>query len=100
MLTWTVPFVTAVFSSLALVAYILFDPAPWMSTLLQLTWMSIDFRVFILVLAGVSYFLSYLAEHYAFPRLAKYIGELKVRIWPERKKKRKEYKLVLESMRI
>lgn len=93
------PFVVTMLVALAISSYMLFDPAPWLAKLMELTWMSIKFRVFVLVL-GVGYFAcSYLAERQLFPRMAKWIGRFNQRV-RGREKKRKEYKVVLEDMRI
>lgn len=81
-------------------SYMLFDPAPWLYDLMELTWMSMSWRVFILVLATGGFAVSYSAERLLFPRLAKWIGKANERWRPAHRKKRKEYKLVLESMRI
>ena len=93
------PFVITMLVALAISAYMLFDPAPWLTDLMELTWMAVDFRVFILGLGTVSFATSYLLERQLFPRLAKWIGVwmLKVR---GREKKRKEYKVVMQDMRI
>lgn len=81
-------------------SYMLFDPAPWLYDLMELTWMSMSFRVFIVALATGSFACSYLAERLLFPRLAKWIGKANAMLRPSRTKKSKEYKLILESMRI
>lgn len=81
-------------------SYLLFDPAPWLYDLMELTWMSMSFRVFILVVAVGGFAVSYSTERLLFPKLAKWIGQARAKLRPEHQKKRKEYKLVLESMRI
>lgn len=80
--------------------YMLFDPAEWLYSLMELTWMSMSFRGFIVVLAVGSFSCSYLAERLLFPRLAKWIGKANAKLRPSHQKKRKEYKIVLESMRM
>lgn len=99
-LTATVPFVITMMVVVGISTYMLFDPAPWLYDLMELTWMSISFRGFIVVLALGSFSCSYLAERLLFPRLSKWIGQAYVKLRPQSKKKRKEYKVVLESMRI
>jgi len=59
--------------------------------------MSFDFKVFILVLSAVGFAVSYFSEIYVFPQLAGVIGRVRARMG--KKKKRKEYKLVIEGMR-
>ncbi|KAK4983511.1 hypothetical protein LTR50_007185 [Elasticomyces elasticus] len=93
------PFVVTMVVALAISSYILFDPAEWLYNLMELTWMSMKFRIFILVLAVGGFVCSYVAEKLLFPHLARWIGKAKER-WGGRKKKRKQYKTVLESMRI
>jgi len=93
------PFVVTMFVALAISTYMLLDPADWLYKLMELTFMSTKFRVFILVL-GLGYFAcSFLAEGQLFPRMAKWIGRLNQRLRGKRKK-RKEYKQILENMRI
>ncbi|KAK4622162.1 putative cation-transporting ATPase [Fulvia fulva] len=93
------PFVVTMLIALGISSYMLFDPAPWLERLMELTWMSPEFRIFILVL-GVGYFaMSYLTERQVFPHLAKAIGKL-VQKFNSTPKKRKEYKVISEEMRI
>jgi len=91
------PFVVTMLVALGISTYMLFDPAPWLSSLMELTWTSPAFRVFMLVLAIGSFAISYLSERMLFPRLAKEIGHLTQR-WRKAEKKRKEYKVISEEM--
>lgn len=100
MLTVIVPFVVTMVVAVGISSYLLFDPSPWVANLMELTWMPMSFRGFIVALAVGSFSCSYLAERLVFPRMAKWIGSANARLRPQNKKKRKEYKLVLESMRI
>lgn len=76
----------------------LFDPSEWLTWFMQLTPMTWDFKLFIIFL-GLGYIaLSWTAENYLLPRLAKWIGVLKIRV-ARKPKERKIYKLVLEQMR-
>ncbi|KAI7563172.1 hypothetical protein KC343_g21528 [Hortaea werneckii] len=85
--------------ALAISSYMLFDPAPWLASLMELTWMSVNFRIFVLVL-GIGFFAcSYLAEKQIFPRLARWIGRVSQRI-RGKVKKRKTYKVILEEMKV
>lgn len=86
--------------ALGLSAYMLFDPADWLYDLMELTWMSASFKIFLLVLAVGGFACSYAAERLFFPNLAKWIGKAGQRLRPGHKKKRKEYKIILESMRV
>jgi cation-transporting P-type ATPase 13A2 len=79
--------------------YMLLDPAKWLANFMDLTEMSLDYELFLLVLALVGFGIAYGAEHYLFQALAKYIGRLKRLLRPSHPKKRKQYKEILESMR-
>lgn len=94
------PFVITMVVAVGVSAYMLFDPAPWLVDLMELTDMSISFQVFILVLAIGGFACSYLAERVVFPPLSKWIGKANAKLRPSHQKKRKEYKLIAESMRI
>ncbi|KAK0259419.1 hypothetical protein B0A54_02868 [Friedmanniomyces endolithicus] len=93
------PFVITLLVDLAITSYMLFDPAPWLYNLMQLTWMSQGFRIFVLTLGVGMFGVSYLAERQVFPRLAKWVGTFNQRFRGKEKKK-KGYKVVLEDMRI
>ena len=67
---------------------------------MDLTFISSSFKVFLLALAAGWFACSYGAEKFLFPELARWIGRLKMRLWPTRRKKRKEYKTVVENMRV
>lgn len=79
--------------------YMLLDPAEWLSNFMDLTDMSLDFELILLVLAGVGFGVAYVAERRIFPAIAKYIGQLKRRLRPSHQKKRKRYKDILEEMK-
>lgn len=98
--TTTVPFVITMVVALLASSYMLFDPAQWLYKLMQLTDMSLNFKIFILVLAIGGFLCSYLAERFAFPRLARLVGRMKARLRPNKQKKRKQYKVIQEAMRI
>ena len=93
------PFVVTMALALGVSSYMLFDPAPWLVDFMKLTWMSPRFRVFLLVLALASFIVCYLAERQVLPRLARWLGKA-IQKWGRSKKKRKEYKIILEGMRI
>ncbi len=93
------PFVITMFVTLAISSYMLFDPAPWLYELMELTFLSSMFKIFILVLGIGGFACMYLAERQIFPRLAKVIGKLKTRIRGGGKK-RKEYKVIIEGLRM
>jgi len=89
-----VPFATFLFAS-----YMLLDPSKWLAQFMQLTEMTIDFRIFILIL-GIGYFgLAWSAEKYVLPRVAKVLGHI-IQSFKKKPKQRKAYKLVQEKMRL
>lgn len=87
--------ITALFIS----TYLLLDPAQWLFDLMELTFMSWDFKLVIFAVAVAGFGVMYTSEVWVFPRLARWIGEVRVKISPKTKKKRKEYKVILEGMR-
>jgi cation-transporting P-type ATPase 13A2 len=86
--------------ALAISTYMLLDPAHWLYKLMELTFMSSGFKLFILVLALVGFAISYGSEIWVFPSLARWIGHTKERLFPKMRKKRKEYKIIAEGMRV
>jgi len=81
-------------------AYMLFDPGTRLASFMQLTYLSIDFKVFVLILATGGLFCAWLAERRVFPWLARMIGRTYDWMWPQRRKKRKEYKILIAKMRM
>ncbi|GAM86777.1 hypothetical protein ANO11243_047970 [Dothideomycetidae sp. 11243] len=94
------PFVVTMVVALAISTYLLFDPSEWLSDFMELTWMSMSFRGFVIVLAVGGFAVSYASERVLFPHVAKFIGVARRKLRPEHQKKRKEYKLILERMRM
>jgi cation-transporting ATPase 13A2 len=92
-----VPFVITMITALFVSSYLLLDPAHWLYDFMELTYMSFDFKVFILVVSALGFSVSYLSELFVFPQLAGLIGRVRVKMG--RKKKRKEYKVVAEGMK-
>jgi len=81
-------------------AYMLFDPGAWLVNIMQLTTMTVNFKIFLLVLALGGLACAWIAERRVFLWVARLIGKVHDALWPRRRKKRKEYKLILESMRM
>ena len=77
----------------------LFDPAVWLVNLMQLTYMSADFKIFLLVLALGGLACAWAAERRVFLWIARLLGKAHDALWPYRRKRKKEYKLYLEKMR-
>jgi cation-transporting ATPase 13A2 len=94
------PFVITVLVTLLIACYMLFDPAVWLTNLMQLTYMDTKFKIFLMVLGLGNFAVAYLGEKVVLPVLAKWIGILKVKINPRFRKKRKEYKIIQESSRM
>jgi cation-transporting ATPase 13A2 len=95
----TVPFVVTIVVALLFSSYMIFDPSPGLSKIMQLTQMTWDFKTFILML-GLGYIaVAWISENHVFPRLAKSLGSLKTAV-TGKPKQRKAYKLVLEEMRL
>ena len=96
----TVPFVVTIVVGLLLSTYLLFDPARWLQRLMQLTDTSMEFKAFLLGLAMLGFGCSWMGEKFVLPRLAKRIGWAKQRLRPWHRQKRKQYKVLLEQMRL
>ncbi|CAI6333387.1 unnamed protein product [Periconia digitata] len=94
------PFVITVLITLLIACYMLFDPAQWLSGLMELTYMGVAFKVFLLALGLANFAAAYLGEKVLLPVLARWIGVLKVKINPRFAKKRKEYKIIAENMKV
>ena len=93
------PFVITMVVALLISTYMLFDPAHWLVDLMRLTYMSDKFEIFLVVLGLGGFACSYGAERYFFPQLARTIGRVKEWARPGRKK-RKQYKSILENMKV
>ena len=94
-----VPFVVTIVAALLFSCYMLLDPAVCIASFMQLTYMAVDFRLFILIL-GCGYFLiAWTGEKYVLPRFAKVLGLAKESLgrFPKR---RKSYKVIQGSMRV
>ncbi|KIX10370.1 uncharacterized protein Z518_01452 [Rhinocladiella mackenziei CBS 650.93] len=88
-MTTNAPFCVTIVVALLISLYMLLDPAKWLADFMDLTEMSLDYELFLLALAATGFAVAYLSEQYAFPSLAKFIGRLKLRLRPDRPKKRK-----------
>lgn len=100
LLNETVPFVITIVATVLFSMYLLLDPAEGLAEFMQLTYLSLDFKGFMLFIAAVGFACAYVAERRGFPWLAKAVGKVHDWAWPHRRKKRKEYKLLSERMRI
>lgn len=97
-MTTNAPFCATLAIALSVSLYMLFDPAEWLQSFMDLTDMDLDYRVFLLALALGGFVLAYLAEQYLFQKLAKQIGRLNKKFRPGHVKKRKQYKEIKEDI--
>lgn len=75
---------------------VLYPPA-WVSGFMQLTYISWDFKLYILAL-GVAYFaLAWVGEHRVFQPLARLVKNIKESVFKQQKE-RKQYKVIQEQM--
>lgn len=96
----TVPFVVTIVVALLFSSYMLIDPGIWLADFMQLTWMSMGFKIFVLILAMGGFAVAWAAEKWVSLWFAAVMGGMHDWLWPQRRKKRKQYKLLLERMRI
>jgi cation-transporting ATPase 13A2 len=94
------PFITTIFVTLAITAYMLFDPSQTVMSWMELTFLDVPFKLFIMGLGLGNFAMAWVSERYLFPGLSKWIGVLKVKLNPRWKKERKAYKVIAESMRM
>ncbi|KAL9031899.1 MAG: hypothetical protein Q9196_000095 [Gyalolechia fulgens] len=92
-----VPFVITIVVALLFSAYMLFDPAVWLTNVMELTDMTVDFKVFIIVLASGGFACAWIAERKVFLWLANVIGSMHDYVLPQRRKRRKRYKMIQEN---
>ncbi|KAL2021190.1 hypothetical protein VTK56DRAFT_7377 [Thermocarpiscus australiensis] len=91
------PFVATIATTLCITLLMVSSPPHWLSSIMQLTYISWDFQFFIVGL-GLFYFgLAWTGEHWAFQPLARLIGQIKQSLL-KRPKRRKQYKLIQEQM--
>jgi len=94
------PFVVTLVVALMISTYMLLGPAKWLFDFMELTQMDLDFKMFLIILAGVGFVVSYSSEKLFLPRLAKWIGQIKVKVSPKSRKMRKQYKIIAEGMAV
>lgn len=78
--------------------HMILGPAHWLKKLMELTKISWDFKILLLVLGATYIALAMVAEKWVLPSAARAIGQAKLAL-TKQPKKRKEYKLIQESMR-
>ncbi|KAK6349663.1 hypothetical protein TWF696_005942 [Orbilia brochopaga] len=99
-MTQNIPYVVTIAIAMAVVTYLLIAPAQWLAELMELTVMSASFKVVIVLLSAIGFVVSWFGEKKVFVQLARWIGKAKVAIRPSLRKKRKEYKVLEEEMRV
>ena len=78
----------------------LFDPAVWLVRLMQFTSMPVNFEILIMILALCGLAGAWIAERHVFLWLARMLGKIHDILWPHRRKQRKQYKNLIEQMRV
>ncbi|KAJ5661616.1 uncharacterized protein N7477_009232 [Penicillium maclennaniae] len=99
-MTSNVPFLCTMIIDLLIAGFMLFRPSKWVADVMQLTWMSDGYRLWILLFAFAAFALSWTAEVVAFPRLARFLGHARACLQTNFRKKRRQYKVLLEEMRL
>ena len=95
----TEPFVITVAAALLCLLYMLFIPAAWLVDLMEITEIPASFKFFILLISLGGFLCSWTCEKYVFLWVARYLGKIRDRVWPHHRKVRKEYKMLIDSMR-
>ena len=78
----------------------LLDPGIWLMNFMELTLIPPGFKLFMLAVALGGFLLGWVAEKYVFLWAAQLFGKIHDRIWPQRRKVRKQHKMLLAEMRI
>ncbi|OKL61963.1 hypothetical protein UA08_02661 [Talaromyces atroroseus] len=94
-----VPFLATIGLALSLSTYMLSESSGFLTRIMQLTELPWSFAMFLVALAICSFAVSWVAENYVFPSLARAIGRGLSLLRPNRKKSRREYKVLLGQMR-
>lgn len=91
------PFVATIGAALGITLYLVMGPAHWLRKGMQLTWISWDFKLFMVTLGLVYVGVAWVGETFVFQRLARVIGKLQQAATGARKT-RKQYKVIREEM--
>lgn len=94
----TAPFLCTIVVDILVVGYMLFRPSKWVARVMELTFMSDYYRIGLVILAVGFFASSWMAETFVFPRVARIMGHMRVRIQTKYRKKRRQYKVLLEEM--
>lgn len=94
------PFLFTILVNLFLSSYMLWGPPKWMVRVMQLTFLSGSFKIWLTAFALGSFLLSWVAERKLFPRLARVLRRVYLLLRPGYRKRRRQYKVLLEDMLI
>lgn len=76
----------------------LFVPPEWVTEIMQLTFLSRGFAIFLLLLAIGGFAVSWIAERRFFPSLARILGHISPYLKPHHRKQRRRHKVLREEM--
>ncbi|KXX81745.1 Vacuolar cation-transporting ATPase YPK9 [Madurella mycetomatis] len=91
------PFVATIATTLCITLLMVASPPRWLSSVMQLTYISGDFKLFVVGLGLLYFGLAWTGEHWAFQPLARFIGRIKHSLFKQAKQ-RKQYKIIQEQM--
>ncbi|KAE8348877.1 hypothetical protein BDV28DRAFT_164004 [Aspergillus coremiiformis] len=91
-------FISVVVVDLIISCYMLFEPSRLVTNIMQLTFLSKGFTISLFALAVGSFVFSWIAERALFPKLARVLGRAYILLQPGHRKKRRQYKVLLEEM--
>lgn len=92
------PFLITILIDLFISCYLLVGPPKRVVNVMQLTFMSSKFKVFLFAFAIGVFLISWVAEKHLFYRTARVLGKAYTRLWPRYRKQRRQYKVLLEEM--
>ncbi|KAI1940234.1 hypothetical protein LOZ39_003598 [Ophidiomyces ophidiicola] len=96
-MTSNVPFVAVIIVTILISSYMLFQPADWLFSLMQLTYMSTLFKTWLVLLSLGGFAVGYISEEHLFLSLSRVIGIAYRTCCPNEQKKRRRYKTLLEE---
>lgn len=94
------PLVVTIVAALLFSLYMLLDPNRWLTSVMQLSDMSLGFKGYILASALGGFAVAVVAERYVFRWIARGVGVVRDMIWPQRRKKKKLYKQIRGGLRM
>ncbi|KAK2749170.1 hypothetical protein FQN57_006785 [Myotisia sp. PD_48] len=96
--TSNVPFVATMIITFLVSTYILLSSSGWIFKMMELTYMSSQFKAWLFLLALGGFAVAWSGERFVFPQLARGINQLGLWLRPEKRKQRRRYKVLLEDM--